>query len=327
LPHPHRRLALIGALYGISFCLRYQYAPALLIAVLWQHGASWQSWRWLLLGGLAVVVPAAGVLDALTWGMPFQSIWLNVWRNSAQGVSTGMGVESPAFYVAYLGVSLWPVPLLGALAVLGAIRMPVLGLVAFVTILEHSLLPHKEVRFIYLALAAAPILIGLGMTRVLSLVTDRHGARSAGIAATCFLGFGAVMSWYIATGPLAGRWSFQRGTVDAFLAAHREPEMCGLQVRDMPSWRSAGYTYLNRDVPLMFEPYAPEVHLPGVSMPLHFWVEREGGPVPQIRSSYSHVIAEAAHPPAGMDRVVCFPDDARPGEPELCLYRKPGGCS
>jgi hypothetical protein len=125
---------------------------------------------------------------------------------------------------------------------------------------------------------------------------------------------------------LANRWSFQRGVVHAFLAAHQEPGMCGLQVRDMPSWESGGYTYLNRDVPLMFEPYVPEVRIPGVPVPLHFMVERQGGPVPQIRSPYSHVIADAAHEPTGFDPVACFPDDARPGEPELCLFRRPGGC-
>jgi hypothetical protein len=61
-------------------------------------------------------------------------------------------------------------------------------------------------------------------------------------------------------------------------------------------------------------------------MPLRFMVEREGGPVPQIRSPYSDVIAEAAHPPAGFDRVACFPDDTRPDESELCLFRRPEGC-
>jgi phosphatidylinositol glycan class B len=322
-----RRVYWIGALFGAAVCLRYQYAPALLLAVIWQYRRDLVCWQWLFLGSASVLLPFSGVLDAITWGGAFQSIWLNFARNSIQGVAAAIGTEGYGYYLEYLAIALLPLPFFLGLAGIGATRFPALAIAAVATVVMHSLLPHKEARFIYLALAAVPILIGLGVTRVLSLVIERHGARSAGIAATCFLGFGAVMSWYIATGPLAGRWSFQRGTVDAFLAAHREPEMCGLQVRDMPSWRSGGYTYLNRDVPLMFEPYAPEVHLPGVSMPLHFWVEREGGPVPQIRSPYSHVIAEAAHPPAGMDRVVCFPDDARPGEPELCLYRKPGGCS
>ena len=75
--------------------------------------------------------------------------------------------------------------------------------------------------------------------------------------------------------------------------------MCGLQVRDMPSWQSGGYTYLNRDVPLMFDPYHAGDPPEGRAVPLRFMVERQGGPVSQLRSPYSHVIAEAAHRPAG----------------------------
>src|SRR5262249_29649077 len=152
-----------------------------------------------------------------------------------------------------------------------------------------------------LALAAAPILIGLGASYILRLLATRHGARSAAAGAAGFLVLSSALSLFIATGPLGARWSFQRGMVHAFLAAHREPGLAGLMVRDTPSWKSAGYTYSPRDVPLMFDPHIPEVHLPGIAEPLRFIVEREGGPVPQLRSPYSHVIAEAAHAPPGFD--------------------------
>jgi hypothetical protein len=141
-----------------------------------------------------------------------------------------------------------------------------------------------------------------------------------------FLAFAAILSWFIATGPLSARWSFERGMVHAFLAAHREPELCGLQVRDIPFFKAGGYTYLNRDVPLTFDPPPGELQMPGIGRSLRGWVEREGGPVPQIRSPYSHVVAEAAHAPEGFSMVACFPEDSQPGEPELCLYRRPGAC-
>jgi hypothetical protein len=144
--------------------------------------------------------------------------------------------------------------------------------------------------------------------------------------APAFLALAAALSWYIATGPLGLRWSFERGMVHAFLAAHREPGLCGLQVRDIAPWKAGGYTYLNRNVPLTFDPPPGETRIPGLVAPLRGWVEREGGPVPQLRSPYSHVIAEAAHPPAGFTTVACFPDDVQPGEPELCLYHRPDGC-
>jgi GPI mannosyltransferase 3 len=323
-----RRGYWVGALFGAAVCLRYQYAPPLALAVLWQYRTQPRYYQWLFLGASSVLLPFSGVLDAITWGGAFQSIWLNFARNALDGVAAAIGTEPPAYYIEYLTIALLPLPLMLGLAAMGATRFPALAIAAVATFLMHTMLPHKEVRFIYLTLAAAPILIGLGAAQLLRILSARFGPRTITIGAPCFLALSAVLSWYIATAPLSGRWSFQRGMVHAFLAAHQEPEMCGLQVRDMPLWKSGGYTYLNRDVPLMFDPHVPEIHLPGVAVPLRFFVEREGGPVPQIRSPYSHVIAEAAHAPPGFDTVACFPGDARPHEPELCLFRRPaGGCS
>jgi phosphatidylinositol glycan class B len=321
-----RRLFWTGALFGAAVCLRYQYGPAIALAAAWQYRRHPTCWRWLFLGASAVLLPFSGVLDAITWGAAFQSIWLNFIRNALQGVATAIGTEPADYYLRYLVIGLAPLPLMLGLAAVGATRFPALAIAALATLAMHSLLPHKEVRFIYLTIAAAPILIGLGASHILHIMAQRYGQRASTVGACSFLAFAAAVSWFIATGPLAGRWEFQRGMVHAFLAAHREPALCGLQVRDIPSWKSGGYTYLNRDVPLMFDPYVPEVRLPGVPGPLRFMVERAGGPVPQLRSPYSHVIAEAAHSPPGFDRVACFPDDASPAEPALCLFRRPDGC-
>jgi GPI mannosyltransferase 3 len=325
-PRTSRRVFWIGALFGLAVCLRYQYAPALALAAGWQYRRDLSHWQWLFLGSASVLLPFSGVLDAITWGAAFQSIWLNFERNSLQGIADISGTAPFNYYMDYLVVALFPLPLFLGLAGIGATRFPSLAIAAVATLAMHSLLPHKEVRFIYLTLVAAPILIGLGAAQLMRVLGERKGPRAVAIGASAFLAVSALLSWYIATGPLAARWSFQRGSVHAFLAAHREPNLCGLQVRDMPSWKSGGYTYFNRDVPLMFDPYIPEIRLPGVA-PLRFMVEREGGPVPQLRSPYSHVIAEAAHAPAGFDPVACFPDDARRGEPELCLFRRASGCS
>jgi hypothetical protein len=321
-----RRRFWVGALFGAAICLRYQYAPALILAAMWQYRCKPRHSQWLFLGVTSVLLPFSGVLDAITWGGAFQSIWLNFVRNSLQGMASAIGTQEPAYYFEYLTIALSPLPLMLGLAVMGAIRFPALGIAALATLVTHSLVPHKEVRFIYLTLAAAPILIGLGASYLIRLSATRYGPRAVTVGVPMFLCLSAILSCYLATGPLGPRWSFQRGMVHVFLAAHREPDMCGLQVRDMPPWESGGYTYLNRDIPLMFDPYVPEVHLKGAPFPLRFTVERQGGPVSQVRSPYSHVIAEAAHRPAGFTPVACFPDDAQQGEPELCLFRRRSGC-
>ncbi len=322
----------IGALFGLAFCLRYQYAPAMLAAGLWRYRVSWPDWRWLAAGGLAVALPLAGGLDWLTWAAPFQSIWLNFWRNSAQGVSSGMGAEPAGFYLAYLDIALRPLPLLALLAVVGAVRMPSLALAAAVTLLEHSLVPHKEVRFIYLTVAAAPILIGLGLTELLLWLPPRLDRR---IAAAGLVVAGAGLSWWSGTGTFGPRWQFERANTLAFLAASREPGMCGLAVRDVWFWESGGYTYLHRNVPLWFADPDPGLKLSGPDRTLRLIVMLDGRPVAQIpgdrfaaaTARFSHMIASRGDAEPGYTPLACFNDVARPGEPDLCLFRRAGGCS
>jgi len=331
-PHSPRRLLLIGALFGLACCLRYQYAPALLAAVLWRYRFSWPDWRWLLLGGLAIVLPLAGGLDALTWGSPFQSIWLNFLRNSIQGVSSGMGAEPGGFYLSYLDIALRPLPLLAALAIVGAVRAPALALAAAVTLLEHSLVPHKEVRFIYLTIAAAPILIGLGFSEVLAWFRTRLDRR---FAAAWFLLASAGLSWWTGTVTFGPRWQFERANTLAFLAASREPALCGLAVRDVWFWESGGYTYLHRDVPIWFADTDPGQPLSGPDRTLRLIVVLGGRLVREIpgdrlgaaTARFSHMIANRGDAEPGFTPVTCFNDAARPGEPDLCLFRRMGGCS
>jgi hypothetical protein len=329
-----RRLLLIGGLFGLAACLRFQYGPGLLAAMLWQYRLSLRHWRWLLLGGLAVVLPVGGLLDALTLGSPFQSIWLNLQRNSIDQVSSGMGVEPASYFLQYLAVTLYPLPVLGTLLILGVSRMPALAVAAAVTLLVHSLVPHKEVRFIYLAIAAAPILIGLGAASVLHHPRPVLGHWAATGGAVLFLVAGAAVSWQTGTGTLGARWQLDRASIQASLAAHAEPDMCGLAIRDVWFWRSGGYTYLNRDVPIYFGYYDPDLKLPGSGRPEVVRVMRHGRAVPQFTldrvsaetSRYSHMIADRGFAEPGYAEVACFDDINRDDEPELCLYRRPGGC-
>jgi len=269
-------------------------------------------------------VVAGGVLDWLTWGAPFQSIWLHFLRNTVDGVGSAIGTDPAAYYLQYLLVGLWPAPLLLALAVLGATRAPALGAAALVTLLIHSAVPHKEVRFIYLALAAAPILIGVGVALLLTRFRLRGRAVfAAAVAVWCGL------SWLGATSPaLAARWSLNRGPVMAFLAASRLPALCGLAVRDMRLIDSGGYAYLHRDAPLFFSDSAAEVNLPGSRVTLRFSVMRAGGhepprPIP-AEDGYNTMIAHADKGDLSLPRIACFADRSRPGQPEFCLFHDPG---
>ncbi|MGE4048827.1 MAG: hypothetical protein AB7F35_28505, partial [Acetobacteraceae bacterium] len=324
-----------GACLGIAFCLRYQYAPAMAAVALAQHRLDRERWKFLALGGLAVVLPVLGGLDWLTWGAPFHSVWMNFARNSLQGISSAIGTEPASFYFAYLAHSAWPLPLVACLAVIGATRVPALGVAALAVLATHMLVPHKEVRFIYLTLAAVPILAGIGFVALVRLVELRARCTVLPSAAPVALLLAAGLSWHNATAELAPRWQFQRASTQSFLAAHRQPDLCGLGVDDIDLVYSGGYTYLNRDVPLYFARFVATLTLPDSSVAMRTAVLRHGQAVDQAPGSsfdaatgrFNYLIADAGSGRPGYTPIACFSDASRiAGAAPLCLFRRPGTC-
>lgn len=314
-----RALLAAGACLGLAACLRYQYGPAMLAIALWQYRMGWARWRPVLAGGVPVALVCGGLLDWVTWGAPFQSTWLHLLRNTADGVGSAIGVDPATYYLSYLDLALWPAPILLLFAVLGATRAPALGLAALVTLLVHSAVPHKEVRFIYLALAAAPILIALGAAALL----DRFGQRRPIWIAALLLAWSAL-SWHGATrSALAARWSLNRPAIEAFLAASRLPDLCGLAVRDMRLIDSGGQAHLHRDVKLFFSDSASEISLPNSRVTLRFSYQRHRhqgalAPIPD-QGRYNALIGRGD---SDLPRLACFGAET-PEQAPLCLFHDP----
>ena len=330
-----RRLAAAGALFALAVCLRFQYAPALVPAVIWQCGRDRRRWMPVIAGGLAVVLLAGGVLDATTWGTPFQSVWLNFVRNATQGVSAGMGTEPWSYYPQYLLVATGPwAPVLAALLLLGAYRVPALGLAAVSVVLLHSFAAHKEIRFIYFALAAAPILIGIGTAVLLDAISpNRRALRTIAVLLLPLLLCGAEASVSLRQATPADAWHRDASTVAAFFAVHADAVVCGVGVRIPWVYRTGGYTYLHRPVPLYFEGIEQAEHPTGVPRALPLSVMLHGKAVPQYPNAqlaahtgrFNAMIAFRGDEYLGYAPTACFRGPL-PGERSVCLYRRPGGC-
>ncbi len=258
-PLSRGRLVAAGALFALVFALRIELAPALAAIGLWTLWKSGRERLLPLLAGAALVLLAVGLLDGLTLGYPFASLWRYVIDNAQ--VSSTFGVKPWDFYF-LLEYGVWgmaiALPLL--LAALGARRTPLLALCALLILLSHMAVPHKEYRFVYPAILLVAVLAGLGLGECarLGAASLRQHGRRAGVAALVSSA-AAVLPWLL----IAGRvWAAPNMTAlryrdhDFLLAASfvaNGPDPCGIAVyaRVKNIWgASGGYTYLQKPVPL-----------------------------------------------------------------------------
>jgi hypothetical protein len=291
---PVRRLFLAGVLCGLVAALRMQLSPAVLVAAVcfcWKNPRQ----RILPVGlGLALPVLIFGFVDAVTWGYPFQSYVVNLTYNVI-----GHGSNPKPWYWLIKGLFMrtGPLPLL---AIWGARRSPILGWIGLAILIPHSLIAHKEYRFIYPLLPMVVVLAAIAVTDWIAaanakLKTPRSSAAVITVSALFFLSLSAAA---------ASQFPFWRegaGNLKAFQMLSHDEKLCGLAISQHTWDYSGGYTYLHRNVPIFL---FPDIEKP------------EGG-----SGTFNAMIAAKplSAPPEGFELVKCWPG--------ACLYRRPGQCA
>jgi hypothetical protein len=163
-PASLRKVALGGFLLGLCLVLRLQLAPAIALAGIALCRRDFGRWRAGLLGGLVPVLMAGG-LDWVTWGEPFRSFFLNVYLNVFLGVAAHEFGASPAWFFPFImGLAwLWTLPVMIYVTWRGARHLKVAGFAILLIFVTHSLISHKEFRFVFPAVAVAVPLAGIGL--------------------------------------------------------------------------------------------------------------------------------------------------------------------
>jgi hypothetical protein len=308
-----RRGLLIGAaLIGIAVLFRLQnaiFAAGLLGVLLLRRD------RRSLLDAVGVFVGAAavyGIIDQLSWGKPFDSaqqyIAVNLATPSLIANFGDVAVRTqldqyfpPADYYAHYLLTSMGLPLLVALA-LGIFawrRAADLWLIAIAFFVIHSLIPHKELRYMLPVLPLLGAIGAIGVDEIAGLVRRQQWAGPAlaaalvvacGISAATFrdLTFGQLgveatrlvsnekgdlVPWRT---PAANAYDDPGGVDRLLLAARAMPDLCGIKVEAVLPELQGGYTYLDRVVPLY----------------------RLGGP-PRTSSFFNYVIALQTATPQG----------------------------
>ncbi|MDB5613709.1 MAG: Alg9 family protein mannosyltransferase [Devosia sp.] len=253
LRHSSRMLLVWGGLLlGLAFVVRFQLAPAVLVITLWcilVHG-----WRCSILAVIATpaVILTGGLLDWVTLGSPFQSVWLNFLVNAVEGKASNYGVQPAQWFLLHFS-ALWAgvgvVMLL--LAFVGLTRAPVLLVIAVVIVLAHSAIGHKEYRFVFPAVPFLLTLAAIGTARLFDLAAATYspGRRIAGLAfiALCFV----ATSINLANQPaFKGNWVKGSNGLAAFGIAAGIKATCGIGLASWSWVDTPGYRALGRDVPI-----------------------------------------------------------------------------
>jgi hypothetical protein len=122
-------------------------------------------------------------------------------------------------------------------------------LVAAGFLLVHSLIPHKELRFVFPLLPLVAAQAAVGLDRV-------AGWWSAGLLA-CALASLVTLPWLtfgrlgIRNPPAEARALDYGGPENRLLVqAGQREDLCGLRLESLPHWRTGGFAYFHRNAPL-----------------------------------------------------------------------------
>ena len=301
-----------GALLALAALFRFQYAPAVATLAI---GACWPHWRRLgpmLIGGIAVLAVSAAV-DAACGAIPFAWLIENVRQNLVHDRAAEFG-EFPA--TAYFNC-FWEIWSIAALPLLYMIfrgwrRAPVLIWVALVNIAFHSLIGHKEYRFIFLSVALLIIIAALGSVDWIMAQQSKWRRLGVPLLACGWIGVSAALA---ATGTMPAYW--MRGVGAAKLASTltADPQMCGLAQYEVPFALMPGRQRLAGRAPLFAldstDPLAAG-HLPQLAA--------------NASPAFNRIVAKRAlekQLPAQYSARQC----EEVGGDEVCIFARDGGCT
>lgn len=325
------RCILAGALLALALSLRFHYGLGIALAGIMLAGRDIRRWRLLFWGGLGILLPM-GVLDWLTLGSPFQSIYLNFVRNIIDGVASQFGRE-PVTYFLFNFWWMWGIAVLVLpLALIGLKQWPALAVVSVAILASHALVSHKEYRHIYFALISLAVLMGIGA----AVLVDRFQRQISRVsaAAIALAVVGALSYWSGTTGLMRDRWASLRPMIEAFAEVARTPDVCGLAVINIDPWATLGYAYFVHDAPISFDhTYSSGTTRMALSQKTeNRWRGRliapyDGGEDPDDQRPFNYVIAPEQHTQPTFERRSCFQYPPQTHlRSAICIWHRPGGC-
>lgn len=242
-----KRLFLAGLFLGLAVSLRVQLAPAVGFAVLYFCHRNWRRTGPAIFAGLLLPVVAFGLVDAITWSYPFQSFLRYFWVNVVEKRNTLYGTVPWYGYLLQCMRFFGPLFLL---AVVGVRRSPFLGWVVLIIVGSHSVIPHKELRFMYPVMPIVITLAALGFVEIAgALNTRRKSTLSTRAIIVAGLIFFALTSGFLAW--RFPRWRQSSGGLIAMDRLSQDSSLCGVGLSPLLLLKTGGYAHLHQNVPII----------------------------------------------------------------------------
>ncbi len=314
-----RQIIAAGALLALGCIFRFHFGPAVVVIALTALWGRWDRFWPLAAGGLAMAA-VSSIVDLAMGQAPFQWIITNVQFNIMNDVASEFGVSPPYGYLTnQLGQwGLWTLPIVG-LSTLGARHYPALFAAALVNLALHSLIGHKEYRFVFLTITILILLAAFGSVDLIKRLRP-GGAR--------LLPYATVPVWMVAsvslgaTEPRSLIWTKFDPTMTLVHQAGKLPSTCGFAFEHREFWTSGGYAALHRNVPVYMERgFDPEAY--------------RKGEVLRAGKAYNSVVGSEALKailPSSYRALECRATSAErelsayaDGE-RVCLFHRPGPC-
>ena len=298
-----------GLLLGLGIVMRLQYAPFAAVLALARLRLNWRAWRELALGGLAPL--AIGALSDLAAGqVPLRWIWVNLSYNMGQGRAARFGTSSPLEYLWLLLDHLGPAaPLMLAGALLSPARYRPLVVALVANLVFHSLIAHKEYRFVWLSVWSITVLAGIASVSLAQALSARRG-RALSLPMLGVLGALWLGASFAAQAQSGGARTLRGGApipLAANIATARK-ETCGIALPDQ--WRAHLVpALLPREVPLYVAPASVVVR---------------DDPLPSglVGAADVLIFPQLPNGAPGYRELTCRANSVL----KACIYVRPGGC-
>lgn len=307
-----RRMALLaGLLLTLAVLLRLQFVVFAGTVALLSIGRDWRLYPPLLLGALPALALGAAT-DLAAGATPFAWAINNFTMNVTEGRADIFGIAGPFYYVGAVFLRLLPVsPLILVAALFAGKRYHPLLIAAIASIAAHSLIGHKEYRFVWLSVFVFVILAAIASVDFLDRVRARRQAsptsRPAWIAALCLVWAALSLTAWQMSG---GFGSIRDGgaVTRATIRAANIPETCAIAL-PVELRKPVGYVFLQREVALYLLPD----EMDGVRQPF---------PKDVTDAIDTLVTTDKARLPAPYRNLGCAQDVRY----RVCLWRREGGC-